>query len=103
MRADDLADACVFPMLHYDEPGFYEYPAQVVNIKSGNSEPGEKYRGYEGEIVNDLSNLMVHHANDSILQSCRALDGIIVFRWKKVSGKWYGIFNRNQVGNFMIY
>jgi GDP-L-fucose synthase len=55
LHADDLADACVYLMLHYDEPG-------LVNIGTGEDlEIGElallikKIVGYEGEIIHDLS------------------------------------------------
>ena len=55
LHADDLADACVYLMKHYDEPG-------LVNIGTGEDiEIGElarlvkKITGYEGGIVHDLS------------------------------------------------
>jgi GDP-L-fucose synthase len=55
LHADDLADACLFLMQQYDEPG-------LVNIGVGEDlEIKElalmiqKIVGYEGEIVHDLS------------------------------------------------
>jgi GDP-L-fucose synthase len=55
LHADDLADACVFLMRHYNEPG-------LVNIGTGEDlEIGELAQmirgivGYEGEIIHDLS------------------------------------------------
>jgi GDP-L-fucose synthase len=55
LHADDLADACVYLMHQYDEPG-------LVNIGTGEDlEIGELAKmikeivGYEGEIVHDLS------------------------------------------------
>jgi GDP-L-fucose synthase len=55
LHADDLADACVFLMNHYNEPG-------LINIGTGEDiEIGELARmvvrivGYTGEILHDLS------------------------------------------------
>lgn len=55
LHVDDLADACVFLMQRYDEPGF-------VNIGTGEDLPilelaqlVQKIVGYEGEIRHDLS------------------------------------------------
>ena len=55
LHADDLADACVFLMRNYNEPG-------LVNIGTGEDlEIGElaqmirRIVGYEGEIIHDLS------------------------------------------------
>lgn len=55
LHVDDLADACYFLMLHYDEPGF-------VNIGVGEDLPilelarlVQRIVGYKGEIRHDLS------------------------------------------------
>lgn len=55
LHADDLADACVYLMQHYNEPGF-------VNIGTGEDIEIKELAvliknivGYEGEIVHDLS------------------------------------------------
>lgn len=63
LHADDLASACVYLMEHYNEAG-------LINIGTGEDlEIGElallirKIVGYEGEIIHDLSNRMVHQGN----------------------------------------
>jgi GDP-L-fucose synthase len=55
MHADDLADACVYLMSNYSEPGF-------VNIGTGEevsilelAQTIKEVVGFKGEIVNDLS------------------------------------------------
>lgn len=55
LHVDDLADACLFLMLHYDEPG-------LINIGTGEDISIEdlallikRIVGYEGQIVHDLS------------------------------------------------
>jgi GDP-L-fucose synthase len=55
MHADDLADACVFLMNHYNEPGFVNVGVgEDLSIKDL-AYMVKKIVGFEGEIIHDLT------------------------------------------------